>query len=105
MSDQHALFPHAPKQEQKRKAKTLPKQVQLPAAAPARKLSPHDELAQARNLASVRNARAKLKIGELVLSDDPCRDCGGKRIGEVIGVEPEGGLTIEWRCMQCSTSL
>lgn len=88
----------------KAKAKPLPKQAPLP-AAPVTKLSPQTELQRARNLASVRNARAKLKIGELRLSEDPCEKCGGKRIGELIGVEPQGGCTWEWRCLGCSENL
>lgn len=87
----------------KAKAKALSKSTPLP-AAPAKKLSPNDELIRAKNLASVRKTRAAMKIGELMMSEDPCSDCGGERIGEVIGVEPQGGITMEWRCLKCSSS-
>lgn len=87
----------------KTKAKPLPKQVPLP-AAPAIKLTPQLELQRARNLASVRNERARMRVGELRLSDEPCLKCGGQRIGEVVGIEPQGGITWEWRCTECSVS-
>lgn len=98
---QRNLFGAAP--ASKAKAKPLPKQVPLP-AAPVSKLSPKAELQRARNLASVRNERAKMKIGELRLSDTPCVKCGGERIGELVGVYPAGGQQWEWRCLECSVS-
>lgn len=98
---QRNLFGAAP--ATKTKTKPLPKPLPLP-AAPVTKLSPQAELQRARNLASVRNERTRMKIGELVMAEKPCAKCGGQRIGELVGVEPQGGLTFEWRCLECCTS-
>lgn len=98
---QRNLFGAAP--ASKTKAKPL-KQAPLP-AAPVSKLSPQDELRRARNLASVRNERARMKLGELVMAEKPCVKCGYQRIGELVGIEPQGGLTFEWRCLECCVSL
>lgn len=96
--------------EPKLKSKAQPKLQ--PQAAPAPQLPPNAELQRARNLASVRTERAKLKIGDIRLNDDPvflgaidpC-ECGAKRIGELVGIAIGGGQTWEWRCIECSANL
>lgn len=103
MTDSQRSFFGGNTKAPKAKAKALPKQVPLP-AAPTPKLSPNAELLRARNLASVRNERAKMKIGELRLSEDRC-ECGGQRIGELVGVHLAGGQDWEWRCLECSVNL
>lgn len=96
MTDQATLFGPSPAMAPKLKAKALPKVERKPTPS-----APATAAQRGRIQATIASQRSKASVGDLVMAAE-CRRCGAEMVAEIVAIEPEGGRTLEARCLQCS---